>query len=69
MIQHNADHRPPMNFSSEISLRSGRPPSRSEPKLTARCWPFPAAARFTVAAPVSTQDSGAARQPASSFVT
>jgi hypothetical protein len=69
MLQRNADYRSPMNFSSDASRLLGRPPSGSEPKLTAPCWPFPAAARFTVAASGSTQDSGAARQPASSFIT
>jgi hypothetical protein len=69
MIQRNADHRSPINFSSDASLRSGRPPSGSEPKLKARCWPFPAAARFTVAGSGNVQDSGAACQPASSFIT
>jgi hypothetical protein len=69
MIQRNADHRSPMIFSSEAALRSGRPPLGSEPRLPARCWPFPAAARFTVAGAANAQDSGAASQAASSFIT
>jgi hypothetical protein len=69
MIQHNADHRSPMNFSSDTSRLAGRPPSGSEPKLAAYCWPFPVAARFTATAPGDARDSGAACQAASSFVT
>jgi hypothetical protein len=67
MIQRNADHRSPMNFSSESSLRSGRQLLGSEPKRTAHCWPFPVAARF-VAATEHALASGAARQAASSFI-
>jgi hypothetical protein len=69
MLQRNVDHRSPMNFSSDASVRPGRPPSGREPKLAARCWPFPAAARFTVGSPGNARESLAACRPASSFIT
>jgi hypothetical protein len=68
MIQRHADQRSPVNFSSDTSLSSGRAPSGSVPKLAARCWPFPAAARFTVAVSGNARES-VASQPASSFIT
>jgi hypothetical protein len=69
MIQHNADHCSPMSSSSDASQRPGRPQSGSEPKLAARCWPFPAAEWFTVAAPGNARERLAGRPAASSFVT
>lgn len=68
MLQRNGDHRFPLNDSSGASLRPRRPPSGSEPKLTAFCWPFRVAARFMAGAPVTAREGVATCRPASSFI-